>query len=227
MNVFCHLQLCYSCEPDDWNWTVCLAAGQLSWTISVVTGLWSLLSPVFTMKTWCSYGAAMFCKLYSLWSISCSPFLGVHCSKNCSCSVPGIVSYEKSGVPRIFWLFFPFSSSCFLCLLLVVVRAPYWCFFLRIMEGAVFCCLALCQYLQVTCVWCHLRWLVLAICRSQPVHLQVTLLIDIWLLFFFNPCFTMEINTVSLQLCRYLRRWTLFPKWHSRTVRRYLGNPSH
>lgn len=226
---FCHLRLCYSCEPDDWNWTVCLAAGQLSWTISVVTGLWSLLSPVFTMKTLSSCGAAVFCKLYPLWSISCSPFLGANCSKSCSCSVPGVVSYEKPGAPHIYWLFFPFSSSCLLCPLLVGVRAPHWCFF---PEENGRCCLLLFGSVSVSTshfVWCHLRWLVPAICRSQPVHLQVTSLIATWLLFFY-PHFTMETNTVSPQmpqLCRYLRRWTLFPKWHSRTDRRYLGNLCH
>lgn len=200
VNVFCHLQLCYSCELDDWNWTVCLAAGQLSWTISVVTGLWSLLSPVFTMKTLSSWGAAVFLELYPLWSISCSPFLRANCSKNCSCSVPGVASCEKPEASQIYWLFFPFSSSCLLCPFLVAVRAPHWWFFFvffswgerKVLSSAVWLCVSIHKSLVFDATsgdWFQ---------PSAEVNQYIFKSLH-WLPLdcFFYPHFTMETNTVS------------------------------
>lgn len=74
---------------------------------------------------------------------------------------------------RFIGSFFPiFAHLVCSCPLSVAVRADIGLFFWQEWKVLSSCCLALCQYRQVVRVWCHVRWLVPAVCRSQPINLQ-------------------------------------------------------
>lgn len=156
-----------------WKWTVRFAAGQLSWTISVVTGLWSqVVSSVYheDLILWSSStvpGALSSVKHFTL-AFSLRqvrqplPF-------------PSLASFfARSLRPFTFTAYF-FSLSTHRvcsCPLSVAVRAHIGLFFWQEWKALSSCCLALCQYRQVARVWRRVRWLVPAVCRNQPINLQ-------------------------------------------------------
>lgn len=177
VDVFCRVQSCsYSWARPIETELCCFAAGQLSWTISVVTALWSQVV------------ANVYHKGIILWYISNDQLVFCFLKHfTLAFSLMWIRWLLHEALPSaFFWrylqgalglsntlvIFSPFAHLAPCCPLSVTVRGPHQCMAWQARKELSSCCLALCQYRQVVRVWRCMRWLVPALCRSKPINLQ-------------------------------------------------------
>lgn len=151
----------------------CFAAGQLSWTISVLTGLWSQV--VLSV-----YHTGVILRLSSSVSLASSlrkHFMLAFSSRQVEqlLHVLFLASFfVRSLRPFKFILFFLiyFVHLVHSCPLSVTVKGQHQVVILTRMKRTIFLLFGSVPAWTSVCVWCSTRWLVPAKCRSKPINLQ-------------------------------------------------------